>query len=99
MQEEPLALVDPLQAMRVRPPDRVLDGHVVMPPKGGHHHGPWQNAGCAEGAAVAALDRPVACERPERASLLCPARPGACPLLPLAARAGAARGRGARCVR
>ena len=44
---------------------------------------------------MAALDRPVAGERPERAGLLCPARPGTAQLLRLAARAAAARGRGA----
>ena len=58
----------------VRPANRVLDGRGVMPPKGGHHHGPWQTARSAERTAVATLDRPVAGQRPERAGLLCPPR-------------------------
>ncbi len=41
----------------VRPADRVLDGRGLIPPKGGHNHGPWQSARRAEGTAVAALDR------------------------------------------
>jgi hypothetical protein len=60
----------PLLIVRVRPPDRVLDSRGVIPPKGGHYHGPWQNAGRAEGTAVATLDRPVADQRTERAGLL-----------------------------
>src|SRR3954454_21634578 len=60
---------------RLRPAVRVLDGRVVIPPKGGHNHGPWQSAGRAERTAVATLDRPVADERPERAGLLCPTPP------------------------
>ena len=79
------ALVGRLLAKRVRPADRVLDGRGVIPPKGGHHHGPGQSAGRAEGTAVAALDRRVAGERPERAGLLCPTRPGYRQLLRLAA--------------
>jgi hypothetical protein len=56
--------------VRVRPPDRVIDGRGLMPPKGGHHHGPWQSARRAEGTAVAALDRPVADQWTERARVL-----------------------------
>jgi hypothetical protein len=41
----------------VRPANRVLDGRGLIPPKGGHHHGPRQSAGRAEGTAVATLDR------------------------------------------
>ena len=29
----------------VRPTNRVLDGRGVIPPKGGHTYGPWQNTG------------------------------------------------------
>src|SRR5262249_37775166 len=76
----------------VRPADRVLDGHVVIPPEAGHHHGPWKSTGRAEGTAVAAPDRTVAGERAERAGLLCPARSGAGQLLRLAACPGSPRG-------
>jgi hypothetical protein len=43
--------------LRLRPADRVLDSCGLIPPKGGHHHGPRQSAGRAEGTAVATLDR------------------------------------------
>ena len=42
---------------RVRPADRVIDGYGLIPPKGGHHHGPRQSAGRREGTSVATLDR------------------------------------------
>ena len=54
----------------VRPADRVLDCRGVIPPKGGHNHGPGQNTERAEGTAMATMDRPVAGERAERAGLL-----------------------------
>src|SRR5262245_13692831 len=57
---------------RLRPADRVLDDRGVIPPEGGHHHGPRQSARRREGTAVATLDQSVAGERPERACLLCP---------------------------
>jgi hypothetical protein len=38
-------LPDPEGLLRVCPADRVLDGRGVMPPKGGHNHGPRQSAG------------------------------------------------------
>jgi hypothetical protein len=41
----------------LRPADRVIDGCGLIPPKGGHHHGPRPSAGRAEGTAVATLDR------------------------------------------
>jgi transposase len=44
----------------LRPADRVIDGCGLIPLKGGHHHGPRQSAGRAEGTAVAALDSAVA---------------------------------------
>jgi hypothetical protein len=47
----------------VRPADRVIDGHVLIPPEGGHTHGTRKSAGRVEGAAVAAPDRTVAGER------------------------------------
>src|SRR5262249_11486364 len=75
----------------LRAADRVMDGCGLIPPKGGHYHGPRQSAGRAEGTAVAAMDRPVANERVERAGLLWPPRPGNRQLLPLVAGAGAAR--------
>jgi len=74
----------------LRPADRVLDGCGLIPPKGGHHHGPRQSAGRAEGTAVAAMDQPVADERAERAGLLCPPRPCYRQLLQLAASGTAA---------
>jgi hypothetical protein len=80
----------------LRPADRILDGCGLIPPKGGHHHGPRQSAGRAEGTAVAAMDQPVANQRIERAGLLCPPRLGYRQLLQLAAGAGAARDRTAR---
>jgi uncharacterized protein YdhG (YjbR/CyaY superfamily) len=77
---------------RLRPANRVIDGYVVIPPEGGHSHGPWQNAGRGEGTAVAAPDRPVAGEWAQRAGLLRPSRPGYRQLLQLAAGAAAAGG-------
>jgi len=40
---------------RVRPVNGVLDGHAVMPPKGGHYHVHRQTPRFAQGTAVAAL--------------------------------------------
>jgi nucleotide-binding universal stress UspA family protein len=61
--------------VRLRPADRVIDGHVVIPPEGGHKHGPRQSEGRGEGTAVAVPDRPVAGEWAERAGLSRLSRP------------------------
>src|SRR5439155_22164508 len=77
--------------IRVCPADRVLDGDVVMPPKGGQHHDPRQAARCAERTAVAAVDRGLAGEWAECAGLLRSVRTVPSELLCLASGTAAAR--------
>src|SRR5262249_4523062 len=81
---------------RVRPADRVLDGHDLIPLEGGSHHGPRPTSERTQGRAVATLDQRGATQRPERAGLLCPTWLSQAQLLCLAADPGTTCGREGR---